>query len=108
MNLPPTFLYEKRDRIAIMTINSAEAMNAFTIVMLLAMNAAFADEPLKNVVLAIEEPAGPEKYNINRNAEVTVVLYKERVGKANHSFAKGKLTEKDVEMVSAEIAQLVK
>ena len=63
---------------------------------------------LKNVVLAIEEPAGPEKYKINRDAEVTVVLYKERVVKANHSFAKGKLTDKDVETVSAEIAKLVK
>lgn len=63
---------------------------------------------LKNVVLAIEEPAGPEKYNINRDAEVTVVLYKERVVKVNRSFAKGKLTEKDVEAVSAEIAKLVK
>ncbi len=63
---------------------------------------------LKNVVLAIEEPAGPEKYNINRDAEVTVVLYKERVVKSNHSFAKGKLTEKDIETVSAEIAKLVK
>jgi hypothetical protein len=63
---------------------------------------------LKNVVLAIEEPAGPEKYNINRDAEVTVILYKERVVQANHSFAKGKLTEKDIETVSAEIGKLVK
>ena len=30
---------------------------------------------------------------------MTVILYKERVVKANHSFAKGKLTEKDIEMV---------
>ena len=56
----------------------------------------------------IEEPTGPEKYNINRDAEVTVILYKERVVKANHCFAKGKLSEKDVEMVSAEIGKLVK
>jgi hypothetical protein len=63
---------------------------------------------LKNVVLAIEEPSGPEKYNINRQADVTVVLYKERVVKANHSLAKGKLTEKDVDAVAADIAKLVK
>lgn len=63
---------------------------------------------LKNVVLAIEEPAGPEKYNINREADVTVVLYKERVVKANHSFARGKLTEKDIDAVAADIAKLVK
>jgi hypothetical protein len=63
---------------------------------------------LKNVVLAIEVPAGPDKYNINREADVTVVLYKERVVKANHSFARGKLTEKDIDTVSADIAKLVK
>jgi hypothetical protein len=70
---------------------------------------AFAEKAkLKNVVLAIEEPAGPEKYNINKDAEVTIVLYKERVVTANYSFAKGKLTEKDIEKVSAEIEKLVK
>jgi hypothetical protein len=36
------------------------------------------------------------------------VLYKERVVKANHSFAKGKLSEKDVDAVAADIAKLVK
>lgn len=43
MQLPPTFLYEKRERIAIMTINRPEAMNAFTADMLRGMDAAFAD-----------------------------------------------------------------
>jgi enoyl-CoA hydratase len=43
MQLPPTFLYEKKDRIAIMTINRPEAMNAFTADMLRGMDAAFAD-----------------------------------------------------------------
>ena len=63
---------------------------------------------LKNVILAIDEPAGPDKYSISKHADITVVLYKERVVKANHSFAKGKLTDKDIETVSAEIATLVK
>jgi len=43
LELPPTFLYEKRDRIAVMTINRPEAMNAFTADMLRGMDAAFAD-----------------------------------------------------------------
>jgi enoyl-CoA hydratase len=43
VNLPTTFQYEKRDRIAIMTINRPDAMNAFTAEMLRAMDAAFAD-----------------------------------------------------------------
>ena len=43
MKLPPTFLYEKKDRIAVLTINRPEAMNAFTAEMLKAMDAAFDD-----------------------------------------------------------------
>ena len=43
MKLPPTFLYEKKDRIAVLTINRPEAMNAFTAEMLRAMDAAFDD-----------------------------------------------------------------
>jgi len=43
VKLPPTFLYEKKDRIAVLTINRPEAMNAFTAEMLRAMDAAFDD-----------------------------------------------------------------
>ena len=43
LNLPDTFTYEKRDKIAIMTINRPEAMNAFTADMLRGMDAAFED-----------------------------------------------------------------
>lgn len=42
-NLPPTFKYEKNGKIAVMTINRPEAMNAFTADMLRGMDAAFAD-----------------------------------------------------------------
>ena len=41
--MPPTMRYEKRERVAIITINRPEAMNAFTAEMLRAMDAAFAD-----------------------------------------------------------------
>lgn len=41
--MPDTFKYEKQGRIAIMTINRPEAMNAFMPDMLHAMNAAFKD-----------------------------------------------------------------
>ena len=63
---------------------------------------------LKHVVLAIESNEGPDKYNISKDADVTVLLYKERTVVANHTFGKGKLTEKDVEKVTADIAKLVK
>jgi phage/plasmid primase-like uncharacterized protein len=63
---------------------------------------------LKNLVLAIDAPEGPEKYNINKDAAVTVVLYKEHVVASNYTFEKGKLTDRDVDKIVAEIGKLVK
>jgi hypothetical protein len=63
---------------------------------------------LKKLVLAIDSDSGPEKYNINKDAEVTILLYKERIVAANYTFPKGKLAEKDVEKVLADITKLVK
>lgn len=63
MQLPPTMLYEKRERIAIITINRADAMNAFTADMLRAMDAAFADfnaDP--NLWVAILTAAGDKSF----------------------------------------------
>jgi enoyl-CoA hydratase len=43
LDLPDTFQYEKKGRIAVMTINRPEAMNAFKAEMLAAMDACFDD-----------------------------------------------------------------
>jgi enoyl-CoA hydratase/carnithine racemase len=42
LELPPTILYEKKDHIAIVTINRPEAMNSFTAAMLTGLEDAFA------------------------------------------------------------------
>ncbi|MBN9119878.1 MAG: hypothetical protein J0I06_12075 [Planctomycetes bacterium] len=64
---------------------------------------------LKKLVLAIEdnEDPIPAKYNLNKDADVTVVLYVDRVVKANYSFAKGKLTDKDIETVVKDVKKIV-
>jgi len=43
LSLPETFKYEKQGHIAIMTVNRPDAMNAFTVEMLAAMDACFDD-----------------------------------------------------------------
>lgn len=63
---------------------------------------------LKKLVLAIDAESGPEKYNISMDAEATVIVYKDRVVAANHAYAKGKLTDKDVPMILGEVDKLVK
>ncbi len=63
---------------------------------------------LKKVVLAIESAEGPEKYSISKDADVTILIYKDRTVVANYTFAKGKLTDKDTEKVVADVAKIVK
>src|SRR5262249_13155837 len=64
----------------------------------------FADkEKIKNIVLTIDTPTGPEAYKIAKEADITVVLYTKRVVKANYTFTKGKMTDKDVDAIVADI-----
>jgi hypothetical protein len=62
---------------------------------------------LKACVLAKDNPAGPEGYNVAKDASVTVVLYNKRTVLANHTFRKGELTEAAVERVVADLPKLV-
>ena len=66
------------------------------------------DADLKKVVLAIDNPAGPDKYKVAKDADVTVVLYVNRTAKANYAFEKGKLTEKDIETIIDDTSKIVK
>jgi hypothetical protein len=62
---------------------------------------------LKDIVLSIESPEGPKDYQIAKDAEVTVLLYTERVVKANYAFEKGKLGEKDVQKIVSDVSKIV-
>ncbi len=57
------------------------------------------DNKIKKTVLAIDNPAGPEGYKVARDADVTVVLYKEHVVEANFAFKKGEMKDDDVATV---------
>jgi len=63
---------------------------------------------LKKIVLSIESPEGPSKYNISKDADVTVLLYKERTVAANYAFPKGKLTDADVQKIVADVSKITK
>jgi len=57
------------------------------------------DAKLKKTVLSIDNPAGPEGYNVAKDADVTVVLYVNRKAVSNFTFKKGEMKEKDVEKI---------
>ena len=61
---------------------------------------------LKNVILAVEGPDGPEKYRINKDADVTVILYRKLNVAANFAYAKDKLTDKEIGDILAAIDKL--
>ena len=46
-------------------------------------------EKLKNIILSIDNPSGPPKYKVAKEAEVTVVLYNKHKVKANFALQEG-------------------
>jgi hypothetical protein len=68
----------------------------------------FADEAkLKNVVLAVDNPAGPDKYEVAKDADLTIVLYTDRVVKVNKTFAKGKITDADIDAIVKDVSTIL-
>ncbi len=66
------------------------------------------DQDLKQLVLSTwDDAVGPTKYRVNKNADVTVVLYTGLVVKANHAFTKGELSDKDVDGIVGEVSKIL-
>lgn len=64
-------------------------------------------EKIEKTVLSIDNPAGPKAYNVAKDADVTVVLYVDRVVKANHAFKKGELTDAGIEKIVSEVPTIL-
>jgi hypothetical protein len=62
---------------------------------------------LKKVVLAIDNPAGPKDYNFNEKSDVTVILYVDRTVKANHTFKKDEMKDKDVDAIVKDLSKIL-
>src|SRR5947209_1413777 len=64
-------------------------------------------EKLEHIVLTIDNPQGPSKYKIAKEADVTVVLYTKGEVKANYAFRKGELKDKDIDQIVADISKIL-
>jgi hypothetical protein len=62
---------------------------------------------LKQIVLAIDAPAGPDGFAVAKDADVTVVLYNEHLVMANHAFRKGELTGAASEKILADLPKIL-
>jgi hypothetical protein len=63
-------------------------------------------EDYKKLVVSVDTPSGPTKYNVSQDADVTVVLYNKREVKANYAFKKGDLKDADIEKVVADVSKI--
>ncbi|MSR32437.1 MAG: hypothetical protein EXR99_13135 [Gemmataceae bacterium] len=65
-------------------------------------------EGIKNTILSIDtNPVGPPGYEINKDADITVVLYTSREVKANHAFRKGELNDKAIEAILKDVPKIL-
>ncbi len=60
-------------------------------------------EDIKKTILAKDNPAGPEGYDIPKLADITVILYTKRNVKANYVFKKGELKSSDIDKILADL-----
>jgi hypothetical protein len=64
-------------------------------------------EKLKKTILTIDNPAGPGEYRIAKDAEVTVLVYRDKTVSANLAFKKGELKAADADKVLAELGKIL-
>ena len=64
-------------------------------------------EDLKKVVLTVDNKTGPKAYDIAPEADVTVVLYTGHVVKANHTYKKGEMKDKDIKAIMDDLPKIL-
>jgi hypothetical protein len=67
-----------------------------------------ARQHIDHTILAVfDKPAGPPKYKLASDADITVLLYNHKKVKANFAFRKGELNDADVERIVSEIPKIM-
>jgi hypothetical protein len=64
-------------------------------------------QDLKKLILAIDTPAGPQDYNISKDADVTVLLYNDFTVRANHAFKTGELNQQAIDTILADVSKII-
>ena len=64
-------------------------------------------EHLKKIAFTIDNPAGPTRYKIAKEADVTVLLYHEGKVEANFAYKKGELKAEDVDTIVKNVSKIL-
>jgi hypothetical protein len=66
-----------------------------------------ADAAIKHIPLTMyQEITGPPNYDLAKDAEITVLMWKKSAVKVNHAY-KSDLTEKDVDTIVADLSKIL-
>jgi hypothetical protein len=68
-------------------------------------------EKLEKIALAIDNANGPSGYNVAKDADITVILYRGAYAKgsvkANYAFKKGDLKEEDIDKIVGDLPKIL-
>jgi hypothetical protein len=64
-------------------------------------------QKLTSLPLTVDNASGPADYSIAKDADVTVILYREFTVKSNYAFRKGELKDADVSKIVADVSKIV-
>jgi hypothetical protein len=64
-------------------------------------------EKIEHTVLSIDAPEGPKAYKIDKDADVTVVLYVKKHVKASHAFHKGELSASGIDQIMSDLPKIL-
>lgn len=66
-----------------------------------------AREKIQHTILRTYPAEGPKGYNVAKEADVTAILFLDRIVKANHGFKAGELQDKGIDAIVADIAKIL-
>jgi hypothetical protein len=66
-----------------------------------------AQEKIQHTILRTYKAAGPKGYHVAQEAEITAILFLDRIVKANHAFKAGEAQDKAIDAVVADIAKIL-
>ncbi|MFQ3648709.1 MAG: hypothetical protein SNJ75_00115 [Gemmataceae bacterium] len=70
-------------------------------------NLAKKEKITKTILTLVDSKSGPGGYELHPDADVTVVLYKNRKTRAQFAYKKGELKEKDIEAILAALPKIL-
>jgi hypothetical protein len=64
-------------------------------------------DKIEKCILTMDNPSGPGPVHLNKDADVTVILYVNKTVKANHAFKKGELNDEAIAKILKDVPKIL-